>query len=203
MRTCTLAVVAVVGIGERTAVKKGNAHGTKVAGRDLSKVHYRDRFPYHDGAPFDIQSAPIPAVGTSERHGHGGTSGLHFRESANPLQQLLEEGRVAFRGSCSLCHGIKGEGGRGPDLTIGVYSAGDSDADLYKVISNGVTGTEMPGYETAGQIKAMPPCKAAVEEHHSCYSIFTTSDGKKFSIGSPAATREVVQFLQSLKTGQT
>src|SRR5205823_7359634 len=75
------ALVAVVGIGERTALEKGDAHGTKVAGRDLSKVHYRDRFPYHDGAPFDIQPAPIPAVGTSERHGHGGTSGLHSRRS--------------------------------------------------------------------------------------------------------------------------
>src|SRR6266536_2174470 len=42
--------------------------------------------------PFE-GSSPIPAVGTSERHGHGGASGLHFRESANPLEQLLEEGR--------------------------------------------------------------------------------------------------------------
>ena len=67
----------------------------------------------------------------------------------NPLAgdpRAAEEGRVAFRGSCSLCHGIKGEGGRGPDLTISAYSTGNSESELYDVISGGVTGTEMPGF---------------------------------------------------------
>jgi putative heme-binding domain-containing protein len=67
----------------------------------------------------------------------------------NPLAQdtkAAEEGRVAFRGSCSLCHGIKGEGGRGPDLTVSAYATGTSDADLYSVIANGVPGTEMAGF---------------------------------------------------------
>jgi putative heme-binding domain-containing protein len=68
---------------------------------------------------------------------------------ANPLAgdpKAAEEGRVAFRGSCSPCHGIKGEGGRGPDLTVSAYATGTSDADLYNVIANGVTGTEMAGF---------------------------------------------------------
>lgn len=60
--------------------------------------------------------------------------------------RAAEEGRIAFRGSCALCHGIKGEGGRGPDLTLGTYSVGDTDADLYRTISGGVGGTEMPGF---------------------------------------------------------
>ncbi len=76
--------------------------------------------------------------------------------------------------------------------------AGNAPADANKSAE-----TASPGYETAKQIKAMPPCKATVEEHHSCYSIFRTADGKKFSIGSPAATQDVVQFLQTLKNGQT
>ena len=50
-------------------------------------------------------------------------------------------------------------------------------------------------------IKAISPCKATVAEHHACYSIFRTADGKRFSIGSPAATPEVVQFLGTLKEG--
>jgi putative heme-binding domain-containing protein len=57
-----------------------------------------------------------------------------------------ETGRVRFRGACSLCHGIKGEGGRGPDLTLGAYAAGDTDADVYNVIANGSPGTEMPEF---------------------------------------------------------
>ena len=67
----------------------------------------------------------------------------------NPLAQApkaAEEGRVAFRGSCSPCHGIKGEGGRGPDLTVSAYANGTSDGDLYNVIVNGVPGTEMAGF---------------------------------------------------------
>ena len=68
---------------------------------------------------------------------------------SNPLAgdpRAVEEGRVAFRGSCSLCHGIKGEGGRGPDLTIGAYTGANADTDLYNIISNGVAGTEMAGF---------------------------------------------------------
>lgn len=57
-----------------------------------------------------------------------------------------EAGRGIFRVYCSPCHGIKAEGGRAPDLTRGVFNAGDSDADLQAVISNGVPGTEMAAY---------------------------------------------------------
>ena len=58
----------------------------------------------------------------------------------------IEAGRVAFRIYCSPCHGIGGAGGRGPDLTLGVYSVGDSDEALFTTIADGLTGTEMPGY---------------------------------------------------------
>lgn len=61
--------------------------------------------------------------------------------------------------------------------------------------------TAIPVYETAEQIKTMSPCKATVEERHPCYSILRTADGQKFSIGSPAATQEVVQFLGTLNDG--
>jgi len=60
--------------------------------------------------------------------------------------RAAEEGRIAFRGSCALCHGIRAEGGRGPDLTLGTYSVGDTDADLYRVIATGAPGTEMPAF---------------------------------------------------------
>jgi putative heme-binding domain-containing protein len=67
----------------------------------------------------------------------------------NPFQndaQSVEAGRGIFRVYCSPCHGIRAEGGRGPDLTRGVYSAGDQDSDLHQVISAGVLGTEMPSF---------------------------------------------------------
>ena len=70
----------------------------------------------------------------------------------NPLAEdprAAEEGRIAFRGNCALCHGIRAEGGRGPDLTLGTYSVGDTDADLYRVISGGAPGTEMPAFASS------------------------------------------------------
>jgi len=70
-------------------------------------------------------------------------------ESQNPFKddpQAVEAGRSVFRVYCSGCHGIHAQGGRGPDLTRGIYSAGNRDADLFKVISNGVPRTEMSSF---------------------------------------------------------
>jgi putative heme-binding domain-containing protein len=60
--------------------------------------------------------------------------------------QAAKDGRPLFRLMCSPCHGIHAEGGRGPDLTRGTYSVGDTDADLYDVIANGAQGTEMADF---------------------------------------------------------
>lgn len=69
----------------------------------------------------------------------------------NPFSGNAREtdaGRGLFRIMCAPCHGIQAKGGRGPDLTLGVFHAGESDRDLFRVIADGVTGTEMPGYQT-------------------------------------------------------
>ncbi len=58
----------------------------------------------------------------------------------------IELGRAIFRVWCSPCHGIRAQGGRGPDLTRGTYNNGDQDSDLFRVISRGVSGTEMPSF---------------------------------------------------------
>jgi putative heme-binding domain-containing protein len=54
-------------------------------------------------------------------------------------------GAKTFRSHCAPCHGLNGEGGRGPNLAAGEFYHGDSDADLLKNISQGIPGTEMPG----------------------------------------------------------
>lgn len=64
--------------------------------------------------------------------------------------QSAESGRAVFRIYCSPCHGIRGQGGRGPDLTLGAYNAGDTDAALHAVISKGVPGTEMSDFGFMG-----------------------------------------------------
>ena len=54
-------------------------------------------------------------------------------------------GRKYFMGHCASCHGSDGEGGRGINLTTGRYRMGGSDRELFKTISRGIPGSEMPG----------------------------------------------------------
>jgi putative heme-binding domain-containing protein len=60
--------------------------------------------------------------------------------------KAVEEGRGIFRVYCTPCHGIKGEGGRGPDLTLGTFSSGDKDSDVFRAINDGVPGSEMQSW---------------------------------------------------------
>jgi cytochrome c oxidase cbb3-type subunit III len=79
---------------------------------------------------------------------------LAHAQNTNPFApdpKAAETGRWNFRILCSPCHGIHAQGGRGPDLTLGTYSAGDTDADLFRVIARGVPGSEMAGY--AGRVE--------------------------------------------------
>jgi putative heme-binding domain-containing protein len=49
-----------------------------------------------------------------------------------------------FSKNCAYCHGSRGQGGRGADLTTGIYTHGGSDADLFKTIRNGIPGAMPP-----------------------------------------------------------
>lgn len=71
--------------------------------------------------------------------------------------QAASDGRKLFSLSCAPCHGKNGEGAQGqaegmrpPDLTRGVFKAGRRDEDLFRVISDGVRGTEMPSFKSLG-----------------------------------------------------
>src|SRR5262245_47496834 len=73
-------------------------------------------------------------------------SALAAAQQKNPFDtpQGVEQGRALFQVHCAYCHGARGEGGRGADLTTGQYRRGGSDAELYATIRNGIPGTEMP-----------------------------------------------------------
>lgn len=57
----------------------------------------------------------------------------------------VEAGGRLYRSHCAVCHGIEGEGGRGANLTTGLFRHGAADRDLFNTISVGIPGTEMPG----------------------------------------------------------
>src|SRR3954447_7879750 len=55
----------------------------------------------------------------------------------------IEQGRAIYRSNCAFCHGLTGLGGRGPDLVGGQKKP---DAELKRIIHNGVPGTTMAAF---------------------------------------------------------
>jgi len=55
----------------------------------------------------------------------------------------IQQGAAIFQTHCSYCHGSFGEGGRGADLTAGIYRRGGSDPELYTSVRYGIPGSEM------------------------------------------------------------
>jgi cytochrome c oxidase cbb3-type subunit 3 len=76
-------------------------------------------------------------------------------EIRNPFSgdpKAAKAGEFEFRINCAFCHGLGARGGgRGPDLTRAHKRHGDSDADLFQNISQGIPGTVMPANGTNGQ----------------------------------------------------
>ena len=94
---------------------------------------------------------------TRRRLGHGAPSPIRMSMLAAAMLALIggagvaaaeisadqAEGQALFRGLCSGCHGGAGRGGKGPDLTDTRWIHGDKDADIARVIRDGVPKTTM------------------------------------------------------------
>jgi cytochrome c oxidase cbb3-type subunit 2 len=81
------------------------------------------------------------------------TSGVRAAEAAearNPYagdKKAEEEGEDIYKANCRSCHGKKGEGGFGPDLTDPQWKYGGADGDLFASITGGRPGG-MPSFES-------------------------------------------------------
>ena len=62
---------------------------------------------------------------------------------------FIQQGNINLNIACSRCHGKDGRGGKGPDLTDGVYRHAWTDREIVDVIANGIRGTGMPGLGAA------------------------------------------------------
>ncbi len=81
----------------------------------------------------------LAAVSLPAQHGVEGLSNPY-----NSPEDAAAGGRI-FRSHCAVCHGPEGSGGKATDLTLGRFRHGSSDTELYRTISEGIPGTEMPG----------------------------------------------------------
>ena len=66
----------------------------------------------------------------------------------NPFtsEKDLADGKRYYRFYCINCHGLDGASGRGARLATKTHRVGNSDRELYQVIANGISGSEMPGH---------------------------------------------------------
>src|ERR1700726_2432220 len=83
----------------------------------------------------------------------------------------VKEGASLFRANCSPCHGLSARGGgRGPDLTSGRWTHGSTDSAIFRTITQGVPGTEMPanGFDDSeiraiiAYLRSLAPPKRAI-----------------------------------------
>jgi cytochrome c oxidase cbb3-type subunit 3 len=99
--------------------------------------------------PFSVSIVAVPVlVGLL-------ASSVRAEEVRNPFSgdaKAAKAGEFEFRINCAFCHGLGARGGgRGPDLTRAHKRHGDSDADMFQNISQGIPGTVMPANGTNGQ----------------------------------------------------
>jgi putative heme-binding domain-containing protein len=59
-------------------------------------------------------------------------------------------GQRQYQLSCAPCHGVNGEGGRGPALAAAKLPRAPDDAALASIIAQGIPGTQMPGTRMTG-----------------------------------------------------
>ena len=78
---------------------------------------------------------------------------LHAQDK-NPYAgdaKIAKVGEYQFRSNCAFCHGLGARGGgRGPDLTRGQKHHGNTDAEIFHNIHDGITGTAMPAATNGG-----------------------------------------------------
>jgi mono/diheme cytochrome c family protein len=99
-------------------------------------------FPYGSAAEEERKEAHEP-----HQHRH-----LEYAKIKNPVAmtaQSIAEGRKLFEDHCMACHVKTEKGGIGPDLKSSLRMHGNSDGEIFHVISAGVKGTAMKGFKDA------------------------------------------------------
>lgn len=127
----------------------------------------------------------------------GGAKPL-WAQAKNPYAgdaKMAKLGEFEFRANCAFCHGLGARGGgRGPDLTRTPKKHGDSDAEIFNTINNGVPGTAMPPNGATQQGVGMTEEEVwqvvtyirSVEKKSDARSLGNAEHGKQLFYGSAA-----------------
>lgn len=90
-----------------------------------------------------IQDAPKPGAATFDL--------ASVKNPWEPNPQVAEAGHKIFVQNCAACHGQKGDSVGGipnaRNLVTGPWKAGDGMINHFKVLQNGIPGTQMVGFK--------------------------------------------------------
>lgn len=81
---------------------------------------------------------------------------VQAQDFTNPMHgnpEAIEKGYKLFHRYCSICHGTRGKGAKGPSLQDEVWIWGGSDTDVFTTIVAGRAGTPMGAF--GGRVKPM------------------------------------------------
>ena len=81
-----------------------------------------------------------------EAAGKGVNDGLLLAMAQSP--ETVQRGQALFKQNCLQCHGDRGQGLVGPNLTDSYWLHGSKATDIYKVISSGILDKGMPAWRT-------------------------------------------------------
>lgn len=86
-----------------------------------------------------------------EHHEHEQHHHPKYAKLKNPVPKTTEsiaQGKELYKKFCIVCHGEAGKGGKGPALSVPVLIHGNTDGEVFHVITAGVAGTAMKGFRS-------------------------------------------------------
>ncbi len=87
------------------------------------------------------------ALAAKERAKQRGEVTADYLAQLSQSASIVASGAATFKQSCASCHGAKGEGLIGPNLTDAYWIHGGKATDLLKVVSAGIAAKGMPAWE--------------------------------------------------------
>jgi cytochrome c oxidase cbb3-type subunit 3 len=91
------------------------------------------------GLALVVYCSGVPGVVAQEKNPYAGDA------------KVAKLGEYQFRSNCAFCHGLGARGGgRGPDLTRAQKHHGNTDAEIFHNIHDGIAGTAMPAATNGG-----------------------------------------------------